>query len=288
MSGADLHFAISELKQLEGKRIAKIRKTEGGLFLFKIGNEELLFEPTIRFHLTRQSHQAMDSPDGFVAFLRKNLEGKTAQKISQYGTDRIVEIETKSKERLVFELFRKGNLIFVGEDGNIVSLLHREEAGGRKLARGEKYCYPKATAFELKLPQEPRFGVKVNEKEEPVSYSLEKGDGLLSFGSFSEAADFYYANQKAESEGEKTASEKQKKLQERLTSQVETLEKMILEKKGTKKTGDAIYANFEMVEELLADIRKMKKAGKGEPEINEWLAGKKAFLHETVLELELD
>lgn len=153
MSGIELSFVASELAPLQGKRIARIRKTPQGVYLFKIGTEEMLFEPGVRLHLTRQVQQATDAPDGFVALLRKQLEGKTAEKIAQYGTDRILEVTTRSKERLVFELFRKGNLIYVGEDGKIIACLEKEEAGGRKIARGEPYSYPPATSFVPKLPE---------------------------------------------------------------------------------------------------------------------------------------
>ena len=54
MSGADLGFAVAEMQPLCGKRIARIRKTPEGIFLFKIGGEELLFQPGVRLHLTRQ------------------------------------------------------------------------------------------------------------------------------------------------------------------------------------------------------------------------------------------
>ncbi len=287
MSGADLHFAVSELKLLEGKRIAKIRKTDRGVFLFKIGGAELLFEPTVRFHLTMQAHQAMGAPDGFVAFLRKNLEGKTAQRISQYKTDRIVEIGTKSNERLVFELFRKGNLIFVGEDGVIISCLNREEAGGRKIARGEKYCYPRETSFELKLPQKPVFGVKLDEKGVPVSYSLQAAQTDVPFKTFSEAADFYYANQKEESEAQKEAAHKIASLQQRLELQQKSVEGLIAEKKAAKLSGDAIYSDFERAEALLTQVRRMKKEGRSEAEINGWLSGRGAILKGAVLEIEV-
>ena len=70
MSGADLGFVLLELASLQGKRIARIRKTAEGIFLFKIGSDELLFQPGVRLHLTRQALSATDAPDGFVGFLR--------------------------------------------------------------------------------------------------------------------------------------------------------------------------------------------------------------------------
>lgn len=286
MSGADLHFAVAEMKPLEGKRIARIRKTESGVFLFKIGSEELLFQPGVRLHLTRQVFQGQEKLDGFVAFLRKNFEGKTAARIAQYGNDRIVEIETKSKEMIVFELFRKGNVIAVGGDGIIAAVLQKDEAGGRGVARGERYEYPKATGFELRIPDKPSFGVKLNDKGEPVSYSSEAAPPNSIFPSFSEMADFYYARQVEESNNEAAARERMEKLRERLSSQEKTLERLARERGEAKAAGDAIYANFGKVDELLGEVGRMKKQGKDEDEINAALSSKKAKLKGAEIELE--
>lgn len=261
MSGLDLSLAVSEAQLMQGKRIAKIRRTESGIFLFKLGSDELLFEPGIRLHLTRQVLQAKESPDGFVSFLRKNFEGKTAAMISQVTNERIVEIETKSKERLVFELFRKGNLIAVGEDGVIAACLLREEAGGRKIAKGEKYSYPKASAYEIKKPAKIAFAVKENEKGEPISFSVDgtSSKGGKEFPAFSEMADCYYANQKGESGAQKAAAEKLKKLLERLENQKKTFAELEEKRLEAKAAGDAIYANFERVDSALQDARREKK-----------------------------
>ena len=287
MSGIELSFVASELAPLQGKRIARIRKTPQGVYLFKIGTEEMLFEPGVRLHLTRQVQQATDAPDGFVALLRKQLEGKTAEKIAQYGTDRILEVTTRSKERLVFELFRKGNLIYVGEDGKIIACLEKEEAGGRKIARGEPYSYPPATSFVPKLPEKTSFLVQENAKGEPVSFSLDAGKGGKGFPSFSEALDFYYANQKERSEGEKAAQGKVKMLEGRLKSQKETTERLVSEKDDVKKVGDAIYLNFEKAERLLSIVRQMKKGGASDDEIQAALSSHKARLKGAEIEVEL-
>ncbi|MFA6489262.1 MAG: NFACT family protein [Candidatus Micrarchaeia archaeon] len=287
MSGLDLKFAVSEIAHLEGKRLAKIRKTESGVFLFKIGSEEMLFEPGVRLHLTRQALVASERPEGFTSFLRKNFEGKTAQSIKQYGTDRIVEIETRSKEKLVFELFRKGNLIAVGEDGVIVACLEKEEAGGRRIARGEKYAYPKATSFEFKVPPKIAFVVQENDEGEPSSYSLDAAKGGKEFPSFSEALDFYFANQKSESEEERKAARKLEALSSRLAGQEEALAKLGVEKARAKEAGDAIWNDLERIDALASLVREMKKAGKSEAEINAALQGRKAKLSGSELELEV-
>ncbi len=286
MSGLDLSFAVAELSVLQGKRISRIKRTESGVFLFKIGSDELLFEQGVRLHLTRQVLHSTEGPDGFVGFLRKNFEGKTAAEIKQVPNERIVEIAAKSKEKLIFELFRKGNLIAVGEDGVIAACLEREETGGRKIARGERYEYPKAGSYEIKKPEKIAFSVQENEKGEPASFSCDAAKNGKMFAAFSEMADYYYANQKEESDSERAAAEKMKKLEERLASQKKTLEEIIRKKGEAKAAGDALYADFEKVEMLIAMVREMKKAGKSDGEINSWLAGHRAKISGSNLELE--
>lgn len=286
MTGLDLEFSVADLAPLQGKRIAKIRRTGDGIFLFRIGSEELLFEPGIRLHLTRQALQATGRPDGFVSFLRKSMEGKTAARIGKVEGERIVEIETKSKERLVFELFRKGNLILVCEDGTIAACLEKDEAGGRKIARGERYAYPRAAPFSPKRPEKTAFLVQENESGEPVSYSCDSAAGGKAFPSFSEAADYYYANARKESGAERAARERVAMLEERLRLQRETLARMEGERRQAKEAGDAVYLRFPEMEELLSLARKLKKEGKSEGEINALLSQRKARLAGATLEVE--
>jgi len=287
MSGADLAFVLSELAPLKGKRIARIRKTADGIFLFKIGTDELLFQPGVRLHLTRQALAAVDAPDGFVGFLRKNLEGKTAQEITRVPGERIVEIVTRSKERLVFELFRKGNLILVGEDGLVYACLQKDDAGGRKVSRGEKYEYPKATPFVQKTPEKIAFCVQENAKGEPVSFSLDAAKGGRQFALLCEALDHYYSNQREESGAQKAAAEKMERLAQRLASQEEALAEIERQRELVKKEAGEISRNFDMLEELIALMRKMKKEGASDEEITRALSGRRASAKGASLEVDI-
>ena len=287
MSGADLAYVLLELAPLQGKRIARIRKTADGIFLFKIGSEELLFQPGVRLHLTRQALAATDAPDGFVGFLRKNLEGKTAQEIRRVEGERIVEITTRSKERLVFELFRKGNLALVGEDGIIYACLQKDDSGGRMIARGEKYEYPKATPFAQKTPEKVAFCVQENAQGEPVSFSIDAAKGGKAFSALCEALDYYYANQRDASGAQKAAAEKMEKLQQRLSSQEETLAGIEKQRESVKAAAAEVSRNFDRLEGLLALVRKMKKQGASDDEINRAIAGHKASVKGAELEVEV-
>jgi len=287
MSGADLAYVLLELASLQGKRIARIRKTADGIFLFKIGSEELLFQPGVRLHLTRQALSATDAPDGFVGFLRKNLEGKTAQEIKRVEGERIVEIVTRSKERLVFELFRKGNLVLVGEDRLIYACLQKDDAGGRIVARGEKYEYPKAPPFVQKIPEKVAFCVQENAKGEPVSFSIDSAKGGKQFASLCEALDYYYANQREESGAQKAAAERMESLMQRLSSQEEALLEIEKQREAVKKDANEISKNFDRLESLLSLVRKMKKQGASDEEITRAIAGHKASIKGAELEIDI-
>ena len=287
MSGADLAFVLLETAPLQGKRIARIRKTADGIFLFKIGTEELLFQPGVRLHLTRQALAATDAPDGFVGFLRKNLEGKTAQEIMRVPGERIVEIVTRSKEKLVFELFRKGNLILVGEDGLIYACLQKDDTGGRMVARGEKYEYPKATPFVQKSPEKAGFCVQENAKGEPVSFSIDSAKGGKRFAALCEALDYYYANQRDVSIAQKAAADKMEKLRERLSSQEEALLEIEKQREAVKKEASEISRNFDRLEGLLSLVRKMKKEGASDEQITRAIEGHKASIRGAALEIDI-
>lgn len=287
MSGLDLSFAVAQMAALLGKRIAKIRRTGEGVFLFKIGADELLFEPGVRLHLTRQSLKAAEAPDGFTSLMRKLFEGKTIEKIAQRENERIVEIAVRSKERLVFELFRKGNLALVGEDGRIISCLNKDESGGRRIAKGEPYSYPKPTGFEIKRPKTARFAVH-EENGAVKAYSTDgAAAGGREFSEFGDALDFYYANVPRESEGEKEASALVKRLAERRKSQEEAVARLEKERLAAKEAGDKIYSNFEELSAILELVQKMKKAKRADGEISLELEKHKAKLSGQNVEKEI-
>ncbi|MEM4554477.1 MAG: NFACT family protein [Candidatus Anstonellaceae archaeon] len=287
MSSADLHFVLAELSFLQGKHIGKIRKTQDGIFLFKIGSQELLFEPPVRLHLTMQAFQAQPSPDGFVAFLRKRLEGKKVDRIWQHESDRIVLLKSE-EQMLIFELFRKGNLILADSNNCILACLRNDDAGGRKIAKGEKYSFPKPTGFKMNLPLVPSFGVKLDASGKPSSYSFEAQEGDLKFQTFSEALDFYYANQPRETADEREAQKAYKKLVERLEHQKKALEEIELKRQEARKCAEAIYSNFEAVSQVLQEANELKAKGLEIEKINDVLAAKKAkFVSAFELEIEL-
>jgi len=79
MSGLDLRFAVAELAHLQGKRIAKIRRTDDGVFLFKIGSEEIAFEPGVRLHLYEKHTPRAGRKMGHLSAVGATADGPTGQ-----------------------------------------------------------------------------------------------------------------------------------------------------------------------------------------------------------------
>lgn len=292
MSYAELFFAVSEASQLlEGKRISRIRRTPEGVFLFKIGAEELLFQPPIRFHITRQHFKASDQPDGFVSFLRKALEGKTAKSISLVENERIVQLSTKSNEKLVFELFRKGNLILLSESNTVLSCLRQDDAGGRKIAKNEQYSLPKPSSFKPKIPAEVAFIVHEEEGSGQPSYfscdASSAKEKSKKFASMSEALDYYYSRQLQKSKEQEMAEQAISGLKARLDLQKKSLSALEEEQQKARSLADCIMANASFLDEVLEGVRAMKKQGQDDKSINAFLSKWKAKIDGYKIEIDL-
>ena len=64
--------------------------------------------------------------------------------IRQYNFDRIVELHVAKEQKftLVIELFAKGNIILLDEEGKIILPLKRKLWSDRKISSKEEYLYP--------------------------------------------------------------------------------------------------------------------------------------------------
>jgi len=104
------------------------------------------------------------------------------------------------------------------------------------------------------------------------------GFEILEGKTLNELADEYFHAHAGEQEVSKPSGEagqKRKqieKLEKRLASQKSEVEQMEKASAEMKEAGDAIYANYEKVEALLAKVKEMKKSGAGDAEISSELA----------------
>ncbi len=150
MSNVDVFAICHELKELlKGARVDKaFQPTKDTVILrFHVsgtGRVDVAFQAGRRIHTTQYPLPNPKIPPNFPMLLRKYIKGGTVEDIRQYNFDRIVEfhIAKEQKFTLVAELFAKGNIILLNEEGNIILPLKRKLWSDRKISSKEEYKYP--------------------------------------------------------------------------------------------------------------------------------------------------
>ncbi|KAF2640381.1 hypothetical protein P280DRAFT_34630 [Massarina eburnea CBS 473.64] len=146
-SSLDVKVIAHELsKTLVPLRVTNIYDLSSRIFLFKFHKpdhrEQFIIESGFRCHLTSYARTTASAPSGFVAKLRKYLKTRRVTKISQVGTDRIIEFEfSDGLYKLYLEFYAGGNIVLTDGDLNILSLLRNVEEGAdhEKLRVGLQY-----------------------------------------------------------------------------------------------------------------------------------------------------
>lgn len=140
---------VRELKELEGARLKNIYQIDN-IFLFvfhKFGQEKqvLLIEPEVRAHLTRFERSKPKSPPNFCLALRRHLRGAKVVQFFQPNFDRIIGMRLERGGeilKIVAELFKRGNLVIVREDGTILMGLYYRKMRDRNILPGKPFKYP--------------------------------------------------------------------------------------------------------------------------------------------------
>ena len=147
----DLHAIANELKdKIVDARINNVYQLDSKTLLFKLHkiNEApimLVLEAGRRIHLTNYSLEKPQSPPAFCMTLRKYLPGAWIDSIEQYEFERIAIFKIRTKNgiiRLILELFGEGNIILVGEKGEILQALYFKRMRDRSIVRNEAYQFP--------------------------------------------------------------------------------------------------------------------------------------------------
>ena len=150
MSNVDVYAICSELKKsLKDARFQKAYQPTKDTVLIRFhvpgeGRADVVFQAGLRVHLTHYPPQNPKLPPNFPMLLRKYLKGAIVSDVHQHHFDRIIEIEFQKehKYKLIIELFSKGNIILLDEDGQIILPLKRKLWENRKISSKEEYKYP--------------------------------------------------------------------------------------------------------------------------------------------------
>ncbi|KAK3903506.1 fibronectin-binding protein A N-terminus-domain-containing protein [Staphylotrichum tortipilum] len=134
-SSLDVKVVAHELAEaLVSLRLANIYDLNTQILLLKFAKpdskQQILIESGFRCHLTDFARTAAPAPSQFVARLRKFLKTRRLTKVSQIGTDRIIEFQfSDGAYRLYLEFFASGNVILTDADLKILTLLRNVPEG---------------------------------------------------------------------------------------------------------------------------------------------------------------
>ena len=150
MSNVDVYAVCHELRDLlKGARVDKAYQPTKDTVLIRFhvagkGRIDIVFQAGRRMHMTQYPLPNPKIPPNFPMLLRKYIKGATVEDIRQYNFDRIVELHVAKEQKftLVIELFAKGNIILLDEEGKIILPLKRKLWSDRKISSKEEYKYP--------------------------------------------------------------------------------------------------------------------------------------------------
>lgn len=133
--GIVLHALTNELRtQLLHGRINKIYQPTKNELIFTIRNNRknysLLFSihPVYaRMHLTEQSYTNPEEPPMFCMVLRKHLQGAVITNISQFGLERIVQIDVQGRNEIGDQTDKTFMIELMGKHSNIILLNDAKE-----------------------------------------------------------------------------------------------------------------------------------------------------------------
>lgn len=149
LTGRDVHALVSALAPAVGGKIQKVYGTDRFALVLDLYAKELAYRylyvelPSLVF-MHSVKVEMPSRPKGFAQRVRAQLQGMRIASIEQHGRDRIMimRLEGKRSMTLVFELFSKGNLLVLDEEGVIRNLLIKESYGSRDVRPGAVYVFP--------------------------------------------------------------------------------------------------------------------------------------------------
>ncbi|XP_060516930.1 ribosome quality control complex subunit NEMF homolog [Cylas formicarius] len=187
----DIVCVVTELQKLVGMRVNNVYDIDNKTYLIRLQrNEEksvLLFESGNRIHLTNFEWPKNVAPSGFSMKLRKHLKNKRLEKLSQIGTDRIIDMQFGSGEagyHVILELYDRGNIVLADYEMIILNVL-RPHTEGDKVRFAVREKYPENRARETAgLTQEVIISIlekgKIGDQVKKVLISnLDYGPALI-------------------------------------------------------------------------------------------------------------
>ncbi len=144
MDSFDVYAVVSELQQMVGGWVGKVyqRRNELIIKVRKDGNKNLFIKNGKWLFLSSRMRAGEGHPPAFAMTLRKYINNKKIDSISQNGFDRIVTITFSNSYRLAIELFSDGNIILIDDKGKIVIPMRFQSWSHREIRPRREYVPP--------------------------------------------------------------------------------------------------------------------------------------------------
>ena len=163
-----------ELQQLVSGRITKIYQPNALEIILQIraGGKNFKLLTSIhpnyaRVHLTEQSIDNPAEPPMFCMLLRKHIEGGFVHKISQDGSERVIELLIESKNEIGDTIFRKLVIEIMGRHSNLLLL----DADNLKIIDSIKHLPPSLNSYRTVLPGQTYIAPPAQNKVDAYSAS---------------------------------------------------------------------------------------------------------------------
>jgi len=141
LTSFDIFCAVKELQHRAPEYLEKIYTANDGQIVFRFsGKSDFEIHCINGSFISISNIEHAQEPDAFVMELRKYIQGRRIERISQVGFDRIIEINMGAYA-LFIEMFGEGNVVLV-EDGITVCARKYRKHGQREIARGTAYKQP--------------------------------------------------------------------------------------------------------------------------------------------------
>ncbi|MBW2993685.1 NFACT family protein [Candidatus Woesearchaeota archaeon] len=238
-----------------------------------------------------------DKLSDFCKTLRKHLGNSRLRKIKQIGFERIIEFIFEKKEMysLIFEMFSKGNILLV-KNKKIIAAVEYQKWAGRTLRPREEYNWPKKeyNFLELKLNDLKNLFLETKKESAVKSLAIELGLGgnyaedvcsiagvdknkkpdtlnaseiKKLFGTFSDLKKkkvgrvilSRFMPEKEMSPGERKYLKKVEEIGRIISEQKQKIKGLENSEKENKKKAELLYEKYNLVKEIIAQIKKARK-----------------------------
>ncbi len=183
ISAIELNVLVKELSDFITKsRIKKIYFLGQDSFRIAFYKENKTIHLYIKLLKTineTKFSETADEPNNFVMSLRKRLENRIVNSISQINHDRILQFSVgKEKYLLTIEMLGKGNIILVNETNNIELCYKSLDFSDRIIRPNNPYILPKGDSISLEEAISSGTSILSNENNEKAISVLSKSVNL--------------------------------------------------------------------------------------------------------------